>query len=268
MRSLHCTRNITKRGTIVEKVQKVLKSYWLTVIVVIALLGLYIYVSENKLYSTMMFPEIDNIWETFLENRDVMFKNLLASIQLLIPSIFITLFVALTVGIILGTNKFLRKALHPIIYACSCVPSILISPFVLLVIGDFYKASIFLIFYGTIWATLFATITGIETIDKRYFDNAKTLELKGIKLMTKVVLPAASPNIIGGFVNSLRSSFVMLVFAEMYGASYGLGFYVKRYCEYGLYPNVWAGFIFMVLILVITMQFFEKLKQYLLKWTV
>ena len=125
----------------------------------------------------------------------------------------------------------------------------------------------FLIFYGTVWATLFATITGIETIDKRYLDNAKTLELSGIKLMFKVILPAASPSIIGGFVNSLRSSFVMLVFAEMYGASFGLGYYVRRYCDYGLYANVWAGFLFMVLILVCVMQIFEHLKNYLLKWT-
>ena len=62
-------------------------------------------------------------------------------------------------------------------------------------------------------------------------------------------------------------SFVMLVFAEMYGASFGLGYYVRRYCDYGLYANVWAGFLFMVLILVCVMQIFEHLKNYLLKWT-
>lgn len=60
----------------------------------------------------------------------------------------------------------------------------------------------------------------------------------------------------------------MLVYAEMYGAKYGLGFYVKRYSNLGIYKNMWAGFIFMVLVLVIIMQFFEKLKNYMLKWTI
>ena len=189
----------------------------------------------------MMFPSLGSIWEAFVENRDVMLQNMISSIRLLIPSIVITLVVALALGILLGMSKFLRTALHPIIYAFSCIPSILISPFVILIAGNFFASSVFLIFYGTVWATLFATSTGIETIDKRYLDNAKTLELKGFKLMYKVILPAASPSIIGGFVNSLRSSFVMLVFAEMYGAKYGLGFYVRRYFDYGLYSNVWAG---------------------------
>lgn len=49
--------------------------------------------------------------------------------------------------------------------------------------------------------------------------------------------------------------------------SFGLGYYVRRYCDYGLYANVWAGFLFMVLILVCVMQIFEHLKNYLLKWT-
>lgn len=75
-----------------------------------------------------------------------------------------------------------------------------------------------LIVYNTVWATLFATITGVMTVDKRYLDKAATLELKGWKRLTKVIFPAASPSILSGFVNSLRSTFLMLVYAEMYGA--------------------------------------------------
>ncbi len=250
-----------------KKVLEYIKKYWLTVVFGIGLILLYKYIADNKLFSSMMFPSLESIWEAFWKERDIMLKNMLSSFELLIPSIGITLAIALIVGVILGMSEYLRNALHPFIYAFSCVPAILLSPFVILIVGNFWISSIFLIFYGTVWATLFATITGIETIDKRYLDNAKTLELSGIKLMFEVILPAASPSIIGGFVNSLRSSFVMLVFAEMYGASFGLGYYVRRYCDYGLYANVWAGFLFMVLILVCVMQIFEHLKNYLLKWT-
>lgn len=71
------------------------------------------------------------------------------------------------------------------IYAFSVVPSILLSPFVLLLAPTLFSASVFLIVYNIVWATLFATITGIMTIDKRYLDKAETLELKGIKRVIK-----------------------------------------------------------------------------------
>ena len=106
-----------------------------------------------------------------------MFLNMLFSFKLLIPSIVVSLIFALGVGTLLGMNRRLREILHPIVYTFSVVPSILLSPFALLLAPSFWAASLFLVVYGTVWATLFATITGIMTIDKRYLDKAATLEL-------------------------------------------------------------------------------------------
>ena len=75
------------------------------------------------------------------------------------------------------------------------------------------------------------------TIDKRYLDKAATLELTGVKRFMKVILPAASPSILAGFVNSLRSSFVMLVFDEMYGGGSGMGYFVKKNSELGVFAG-------------------------------
>ncbi|WP_251866077.1 ABC transporter permease [Enterococcus malodoratus] len=251
-----------------RKIQAFIKKYWITFLICVGFVFLYKYISDNKLFNALMFPPVEDIWAAFVKDRDYAVLNLLYSLKLLIPSIVVTLVIALGLGVLVGMNTRLREILHPIIYAFSCVPSILLSPFVVLLAPDFWWASVILIVYGTVWATLFATITGIQTIDKRYLDNAATLELHGAKKFFKVILPAASPSILSGFVNSLRSSFVMLVYAEMYGATYGLGFYVKRYSSLGIYKNMWGGFIFMVLVLVLVMQLFEKIKNRLLKWTI
>lgn len=250
------------------KVKAFLKKYWLTGCIYISLVILYIYVTQSGLANPFLFPTVEAIGKAFSDNKGIMLLNMVSSFKLMIPSILISLTVALSLGTILGMNERLRDALHPVIYTFSVVPSILLSPFALLLAPNFWVASVFLIVYGTVWSTLFATITGIMTIDKRYLDKAATLELHGVKKMTKVILPAASPAILAGFVNSLRSTFVMLVYAEMYGAQYGMGFFVKKYAEFGLYNYTWSGFIFMVIVLVIVMQFFERLKKYMLKWTI
>ena len=76
-----------------------------------------------------------------------------------------------------------------------------------------------------------------------------------------------SPSIISGFINSLSGTFVMLVYAEMYGAEYGMGYYVRQNAALGLYDRTWAGFIFMIIVLVIVMQCFEKIRNRILHWT-
>ena len=120
-----------------KKVLEYVKQYWLTVIFGIGFILLYKYISDNKLFSAMMFPSLGKIWEAFWKERDIMLKNMLSSFELLIPSIGITLAIALVVGVVLGMSKYLRNALHPYIYAFSCVPAILLSPFVILIVGNF-----------------------------------------------------------------------------------------------------------------------------------
>ena len=245
-----------------------IKKYWITFCIFSGLVLLYVYVTEQKLVNPYLFPSTDAIKQAFISSRGMMAGNMIASFKLLIPSVTVSLLIALFLGTIMGMNTRVREVLYPVIYAFSVIPSILLSPFVLLMAPSLFSASVFLIVYNIMWATLFATITGIMTIDKRYLDKAATLELRGFKWLIKVILPAASPSILAGFVNSLRSSFVMLVFAEMYGAGQGMGYFVKKYAELGIFANTWVGFVFMVIVLVIVMQIFEMLKKHLLKWTI
>lgn len=250
-----------------KKIGQFLKKYCFTILIFIGLFLLYYLVSEVLKVNPYLFPKVEMIGKSFSENREIMFINMKSSFRLMIPSIIFSLVISLLLGTILGLNEKLRDALYPVLYAFSVIPSILLSPFVLFSAPNFVVASIILIVYGTVWSTLFATITGIMTIDSRYLDKAATLELNGVKKLFKVILPAASPSILSGFVNSLRSTFVMLVYAEMYGAQYGMGYFVKKYSEFGLFQNVWSGFIFMVVVLIIVMQFFEYLKKRILRWT-
>ena len=251
-----------------KKVKALIKKYWVTFLIFAGMAGLYYVSTESGRANPFLFPKVESIAEAFASDKQLMLVNLGASIKIMIPSILISLAIALALGTLLGLKKKVRDALHPVVYTFSVVPAILLSPFVLLMAPNMFVASIILIVYSTVWATLFATITGIQTIDKSYLDKAATLELKGFDKFFKVILPAASPSILSGFVNSLRNTFIMLVYAEMYGAQYGMGYYVKKFSDFGMYNKVWLGFIFMVIVMVIVMQLFEKLKDRLLKWTI
>lgn len=251
-----------------NKVTGFLKKYWPTIGIFLGAVLLYKYISDNGLLSKVLFPPIETILDSFIKNRETMLKNLVASLQLWVPATIISLAISLALGVLMGMSERAREILHPVIYFISVIPAVLLSPFALLLAPSFRAASLFLIVFGSIWSTLFATITGIMTIDKRYLDKAATLELKGIKKFIKVILPAASPSILAGLNNSLRGAFVMLAYSEMYGTQYGMGFFVKKNAEYALYNNTWSGFIFMAVVLVTIMLIFERIKKYLLKWTI
>ena len=207
------------------------KKYWkyLVTIAIFALMVLaYYLISSSEASNSYLFPAGSKIWQAFVQDKSVFGTNALHSFKLLIPSLFLAIVLSLAIGIPLGLNETARDIMYPVLYVVSVVPAILLSPFALMLAPTFRSASLFLIVYGCMFPTVFATITGIQTIDKRYLDRAKTLELKGWEKITKVILPAASPSIFAGLVTTLRGSFLMLVYSEMYGAKYGMGFYVRK----------------------------------------
>lgn len=251
-----------------SKVINVIKKYWITYLILILLVIGYAIMANRRLLDPFLFPSTQEIQKSFSDNGKTMFINMISSFKLLFPALFIAVLIALLIGVPIGLSKRAREVMLPIVYGFSVIPSLLLSPFLLLLAPSLAAASRIMIIYNVIWPTCFGVIYGIATIDKAYLDTADTLEIHGIKRLLRVILPAASPTILSGFVSSLRGSFTVLVFAEMYGAKYGMGYFVKKNADFGLFSNVWSGFIFLVVILVIVLRIFEGLKDRALHWTI
>lgn len=250
------------------KVKDYFKKYWITYVILILLIVGYGILSNKEILDPFLFPKTQDINKSFIDNKHTMWLNMLSSFKLLFPSLLIAVIFALLIGVPLGLNKRTRETLLPIVYGFSVIPSLLLSPFLLLLAPSLEAASRIMIVYNVMWPTCFGVIYGIATIDRAYLDTADTLEIHGLKRLIRVILPAASPTILSGFVSSLRGSFTILVFAEMYGAKYGMGYFVRKNADFGLFNSVWSGFIFLVVILVIVLRIFEGLKDKALHWTI
>ena len=244
------------------------KNYTGTILIFVGIFLVYKIATDLEFLDRYIFPQVGTIGQSFLEHWPDMLANLKASFELLIPGVIIGVVLALALGIPMGLNKRIRKTIHPFIYAVSMIPVILLSPFAIHLAPTLRAAGLFLVVWGTVWSMLFATINGIMTIDKRYLDNATVLGVSGAKRLIKIVLPAAFPSMAGGFLTALRSSFLSLVFAEMYGTKLGMGYFVKANSDLGRFQHVWSGFLFLALVMVIVMQIVEKLKDRMLHWTI
>lgn len=249
-----------------DRVKDFFRTYWVTILIFILMFGVYFFVSENNLINPFLFPQVGKIARNF--DAELIVKNLLSSLSLLLPSLFIGTLIALILGIIVGLNKKVRTTISPVINAISVIPSVILTPFALQLLPGFRITATFIIVYNIIWPTYFATVNGILTIEQSYLDIADSLEISGFKRIWKVLLPGAMPSILSGFITSLRSSFLVLVISEMYGFTHGLGYYVQNSAILGLFDKVWAGFIVLVIVLVIVVHIFDRIKEYLLRWTI
>ena len=250
-----------------EIIKNFIKRYIVTILIIISVILIYDYLTKNGLINEFVFVTIDEIISSFHEFGSDMFKNMFASFSILFPSLFVGTVIAVTIGTILGAHRKIEIALSPIVSACSVVPSILLSPIAIQVAPSFRSAAVGMLIYNIIWPILIATISGIQTINSSYIDIADTLELKKTEKLFRVMFPAAMSTILSGFTTSLINSFIILTFVEMYGSDAGIGYFIKYYSLLGVYKHVWSGFIFLMIVLVLVKEIYERIKRRILYWT-
>ena len=134
--------------------------------------------------------------------------------------------VAIFVGVILGLNPMLLKAMNPYIQILKPISPLAWMPLFLYTIRDSTGAMILVIFMSSLWPTLANTAFGVGSIKRDYLNVAALLQLSWWGRLFKVILPAAAPTIVAGLRISIGSAWVAVVAAEMLVGGTGIGYFV------------------------------------------
>lgn len=195
-------------------------------------------------------------------------EGLASSLYLLITAYVLAVLCGIALGTLIGLRKGLRKNVTPYINAFSAIPVPLLTPYAINLFPTFKLASIFLIWLAAFWVILGTTIGAVMSIDKRYLENAATLEIPRMEKLFRIILPAAAPTILVGCSVALSLSFMMLAVAEMFGATSGMAYFVQYFSDFARFDLVMLGFLFTAAVLVLIMYIFDKIRHRILHWTI
>jgi NitT/TauT family transport system permease protein len=245
---------------------KLEQSLWTTIIIGSAIL-VYVFMTDICHWlDPVLFPGIGRIWFALIAALPELSKDLLGSMCLLLPGYLAAVGVGIGVGLVVGWSVPVRQILSPIFHGLSPIPPTLYIPYAIAVLPTFWTASFFIIFIGAFWPVLLGTIRGVVLLEERYLDNARMMRLRGWQLLRRVVFPAALPFILNGAGMALVFSFILLVVAEMFGTTSGLGYYIMRSADFSEYQQVLAGIIFMSVVIVLLMTGFDAIQRKALHW--
>jgi NitT/TauT family transport system permease protein len=248
---------------------KNIKSYGSIIAIGICILLAYILMTDvHRILSSFLFPSIFDVIKLIPEYISQLFIGLKSSLYLLVTAYVMAVISAIALGTLIGLKSGLRKSVTPYINAFSAVPVPLLTPYAINLFPTFKAASIFLIWLAAFWVILGTTIGAVMSIDKRYLENAATLEMPHFEKLFRVILPAASPAILVGCSIALTLSFMMLAVAEMFGATAGMAYFVQYYSDFARFDLVLLGFLFTAAVLVFIMYVFDNIKHRILHWTI
>ncbi|KGF65652.1 sulfonate ABC transporter permease [Pseudomonas lutea] len=150
-------------------------------------------------------------------------------------------------GVAIGWSRSIGYWLHPVLRILGPVPSTALLPLCFFLFPSSWSASVFLIALATWFPVTVLTWSGVASVDKAYYDVARTLGANQRFLIFKVAIPAALPHVFVGLFMGLGASFSTLVVAEMMGVKSGIGWYLQWAQGWAAYANMYAALLIMAL---------------------
>ncbi|MBD2539538.1 nitrate ABC transporter permease [Coleofasciculus sp. FACHB-SPT36] len=156
-----------------------------------------------------------------------LFWQILASLQRVAISYSLAAIIGIALGILIGTNKMMSKALDPIFQLLRTVPPLAWVPISLAALRQNEPAALFVIFITAIWPILINTAVGVKQIPQDYNNVAKVLQLSRKEYFFNILIPAALPYIFTGLRIAIGLAWLAIIAAEIVMSGIvGIGFFI------------------------------------------
>jgi sulfonate transport system permease protein len=190
------------------------------------LLLLWQWASTNGMFSASQLPTPSSVVAALLEliERGTFWGHVAISVQRVLLGFLIGASAGLVIGSLVGLSKGVSRFLSPTIQALRAVPSLAWVPLLVLWMGIYEGPKVTLVAIGAFFPVFTTVASGFMHADRRLIEVGRAYGLKGPRLVTGVLLPAASPTIFAGLRLGLAQSWLFVVAAELIASSKGLGF--------------------------------------------
>jgi bicarbonate transport system permease protein len=156
-----------------------------------------------------------------------LFWQVWASLQRVAIGYTLAAIVGIGLGILVGTNKVMFKALDPIFQFLRVIAPLAWVPIALAALRQNEPAALFVIFITAIWPILINTSVGVNQIPQDYNNVAKVLQLSKKEYFFNILIPSALPYIFTGLKIAIGLAWLAIIAAEIVMSGIvGIGFFI------------------------------------------
>lgn len=127
-------------------------------------------------------------------------------------------------GLAIGLSPAMERILDPTIQVLRNIPITALVPVAILFFGISDRPAVFLIALGAVFPTVVNTTYGVKQVDRLFVRSGEMMGASRWQLVTRIVLPAASPAIFTGVRLSMGVAWVLVVVSELIAVRSGLGY--------------------------------------------
>lgn len=245
-----------------------LKRRGISIISPIALLILWEILVRIHVLDSRFFPAPTKVFSTLIDmiKTGLLFSDLRISLYRIFGGFLLGTIPGLVIGLTMGLFPVVKLIMDPIIAATYPIPKLALMPLIMIIFGLSEFEKMVVIALGTFFVVLINTCSGVVNLDKIYMDVAKNYGATKKDYYLTVALPGALPMIFTGLKLGMGMALLLIVAAEMNGASAGIGY--RIWASYSIFniPEMFVSFIMMALLGYIFTVALDELERWIIPW--
>jgi len=177
------------------------------------------------------------------EQKDLpwLHESLWHSIQVIFWGFVISSIVGVPLGILAGTYAALGRLSEPFVEFFRYLPAPAFGALAVAVLGIYDGPKIAIIVIGTFFQQVLIIANTTRKLDATIIEAALTLGTRGIKLLTRVVVPGIMPDLYRDLRILLGWAWTYLIVAELIGTSTGITWFITQQARYQHFDKVYAA---------------------------
>lgn len=169
-------------------------------------------------------------------------------------------------GLAMGWWRSFGEVIDPFVVFFSAMPRIALYPVLLMMFGIGDMSRIMIVFIGVIFPVLFNAYVGAKRTPTVLVDAARVFGYSHCRLFTAIVLPASLPYLMAGYRIGVTLGMILVVVAEFFGGSSGLGQKIALTAQLYHTPEMYAWVIYTSLLAFATVRIMDVVEARVLRW--
>jgi NitT/TauT family transport system permease protein len=177
-------------------------------------------------YFVPPLSQVAQAWWDLARSGELL-RHLEASVVRSATGFGLALALAIPLGAAVAWYRPVREVLTPPLELFRNTAALALLPVFVLILGIGETSKIAIVTYACFFPVLLNTISGVGNVDPQLLRSARVLGLSPVATFRKVVFPAALPTIFTGIRIAGAAAVLVLIAAEMIGATAGLGYFIN-----------------------------------------
>ena len=187
------------------------------------------------------------------------------TLQPLVVGVAISAFLGIGIGLWVGLSRFFDWLFSPIFIVMQAAPLAALIPLLVLAYGIGLTSKVLVVCIMAMPVIVLNTASAVRNTPENLKEMGKSYLASDAAILTRIVIPAASPVIFAGLRLGVSAGFIGAILAELKITPTGVGDIITFSRSIADYPSMYAAIFSIIVLAVLFLNLLEKIEYVLFK---